>query len=65
MVAMQPDRGGINPDAVVTVFGGTGFLGRRIVNRLLAKGFTVRAASRHPERAGRDATTGGRAAEAI
>jgi uncharacterized protein YbjT (DUF2867 family) len=50
---------------VVTVFGGTGFLGRRIVNGSLAKGFAVRVASRHPKRAGRDPTTGGRAAEAI
>lgn len=35
---------------LVTVFGGTGFLGRRIVRHLLARGFEVRAASRHPER---------------
>lgn len=34
-----------------TVFGGTGFLGRRIVRRLLERGERVRAASRHPERA--------------
>jgi uncharacterized protein YbjT (DUF2867 family) len=34
---------------VVTVFGGTGFLGRRIVSHLRAKGFTVRVASRHPK----------------
>jgi NADH dehydrogenase len=34
----------------VTVFGGTGFLGRRIVSHLRAAGFDVRAASRHPER---------------
>jgi uncharacterized protein YbjT (DUF2867 family) len=39
-----------SPERIVTVFGGTGFLGRRIVARLLKKGFTVRAASRHPER---------------
>lgn len=31
----------------VTVFGGTGFLGRRIVAQLAAAGATVRAASRH------------------
>lgn len=37
--------------ASVTVFGGTGFLGRRIVARLLARGFCVRSVSRHPERA--------------
>ncbi|MGB3643394.1 MAG: complex I NDUFA9 subunit family protein [Mesorhizobium sp.] len=34
---------------VVTVFGGTGFVGRRIVKHLLAKGFNVRAVSRHPQ----------------
>jgi uncharacterized protein YbjT (DUF2867 family) len=34
----------------VVVFGGTGFLGRRIVRRLLGHGFAVRVASRHPER---------------
>ena len=34
----------------VTVFGGTGFLGRRIVRRLRDRGFPVRIASRHPDR---------------
>jgi uncharacterized protein YbjT (DUF2867 family) len=34
---------------VVTVFGGTGFLGRRIVGHLRAKGYAVRVASRHPK----------------
>lgn len=33
---------------IVTVFGGTGFLGRRIVRHLHDKGFSVRIASRHP-----------------
>jgi NADH dehydrogenase len=33
----------------VTVFGGTGFLGRRIVRRLCYRGFHVRIASRHPD----------------
>lgn len=33
----------------VTVFGGTGFLGRRIVRHLRDRGFAVRVASRHPE----------------
>jgi uncharacterized protein YbjT (DUF2867 family) len=33
---------------IVTVFGGTGFLGRRIVGHLVAAGFAVRSASRHP-----------------
>src|SRR4029077_14730240 len=36
---------------LVTVFGGTGFLGRRIVQHLLKHKFEVRAVSRHPERA--------------
>ena len=35
---------------VVTVFGGTGFLGRRIVRHLRNREFSVRIASRHPER---------------
>jgi uncharacterized protein YbjT (DUF2867 family) len=34
----------------VTVFGGTGFLGRRIVRRLQDADFAVRIASRHPDR---------------
>lgn len=34
----------------VSVFGGTGFLGRRIVDALLARGLTVRVAARRPER---------------
>jgi uncharacterized protein YbjT (DUF2867 family) len=47
---MDPDD--LSTKRIVTVFGGTGFLGRRIVNRLLERGFTVRAASRHPARVG-------------
>ena len=38
---------------IVTVFGATGFLGRRIVWRLHRRGCFVRIASRHPDR-GRD-----------
>ena len=38
---------------IVTVFGATGFLGRRIVWRLHRLGCFVRIASRHPDR-GRD-----------
>jgi uncharacterized protein YbjT (DUF2867 family) len=37
-------------DRTVTVFGGTGFLGRRIVRHLRCHGFPVRIASRHPDR---------------
>src|SRR5262245_31427793 len=36
-------------DRIVTVFGGTGFLGRHVVRRLRANGFAVRVASRHPD----------------
>ena len=35
----------------VSVFGGTGFLGRRLVKRLAAEGTTVRVAVRHADRA--------------
>jgi uncharacterized protein YbjT (DUF2867 family) len=38
---------------IVTVFGGTGFLGRRIVQLLRKRGFCIRIASRHPERSQR------------
>src|SRR6478672_2381148 len=34
----------------VTVFGGTGFVGRRIARHLRGSGATVRIASRHPKR---------------
>jgi uncharacterized protein YbjT (DUF2867 family) len=38
-------------NGLICVFGGTGFLGRRVVRRLRDHGHTVRIASRHPERA--------------
>src|SRR5437764_2112068 len=52
---LRSRRAGRNPRKVtgqrtIAVFGGTGFLGRRIVQRLLDHGFSVRIASRHPER---------------
>jgi NADH dehydrogenase len=34
---------------VVTVLGGTGFLGRRAVRHLRDKGLSVRVGSRHPK----------------
>jgi uncharacterized protein YbjT (DUF2867 family) len=37
-------------DRTVTVFGGTGFLGRHVVRHLRKEGFSVRIASRHPDR---------------
>ena len=33
----------------ITVFGGTGFLGRRLAQRLAAEGMSVRVAVRHPD----------------
>src|SRR5215471_17853275 len=39
-------------ERIVTVFGGTGFLGRRIVHRLSDQGFDIRIASRHGQKAG-------------
>jgi uncharacterized protein YbjT (DUF2867 family) len=36
---------------MVVVFGGAGFLGRRLVHRLTAEGMAVRVAVRHPDRA--------------
>ncbi len=39
------------PDALVTVVGGSGFLGRYIVQRLAEAGLRVRVAVRHPEAA--------------
>lgn len=32
----------------ITVFGGTGFLGRRIVEYVLRRGFSVHIATRYP-----------------
>src|SRR6516165_502237 len=37
-------------DRTVAVFGGTGFLGRRVVRHLRKHGFSVRIASKHPDR---------------
>jgi uncharacterized protein YbjT (DUF2867 family) len=37
-------------ERTITVFGGTGFLGRRVVRHLRGHGFSVRIASRHPDR---------------
>jgi uncharacterized protein YbjT (DUF2867 family) len=53
------------PERIVTVFGGTGFLGRRIVAWLLGKDLTVRAASRHPERVAALFSSSARAPDAV
>jgi uncharacterized protein YbjT (DUF2867 family) len=49
-MAATPEHGPGEVQRLVTVFGGTGFLGRRVVRHLLDHGFAVRVASRHPER---------------
>jgi uncharacterized protein YbjT (DUF2867 family) len=41
----------MDTESIVTVFGGTGFLGRRIVNNLRGRGFVVRVAARHSRQA--------------
>ena len=43
----------VTNERTVAVFGGTGFLGRRVVRHLRKRGFSVRIASRHPDRGGR------------
>jgi uncharacterized protein YbjT (DUF2867 family) len=48
--AAGPAGSAFQHQRLVTVFGGTGFLGRRIVRHLLRRGFGVRVAARHPER---------------
>jgi uncharacterized protein YbjT (DUF2867 family) len=40
----------VSNERTVSVFGGTGFLGRRVVRHLRKQGFSVRIASRHPNR---------------
>src|SRR6202790_4963937 len=41
-----------NQDTLVTVFGGSGFLGRNVVRALAKRGFRIRVAVRRPELAG-------------
>jgi uncharacterized protein YbjT (DUF2867 family) len=38
----------LNTRRVATVFGGAGFIGRYVVQRLAARGFVVRVAGRNP-----------------
>jgi uncharacterized protein YbjT (DUF2867 family) len=41
----------VNVDRLVTVFGGSGFVGRHVVRALARRGWRVRVATRRPERA--------------
>jgi uncharacterized protein YbjT (DUF2867 family) len=49
--SIAPDHWIDRAMSCVTVFGGTGFLGRRVVHLLRESGVTVRIASRHPGQA--------------
>jgi NADH dehydrogenase len=57
-MAARYEAGMIDPasrlanDALVTIFGGSGFLGRYIVQKLAERGNRIRVVVRHPERAG-------------
>jgi NADH dehydrogenase len=55
----------MNRESPVVVFGGTGFLGSAIVGRLTARGYRVRVATRHPERAAGPAAPAAGAIEPI
>jgi uncharacterized protein YbjT (DUF2867 family) len=48
--AANTENGASGRGRIVTVLGGTGFLGHRVARHLLDRGFRVRAAARHPER---------------
>ena len=52
--SIAPDHWIDRAMSCVTVFGGTGFLGRRVVHHLRESGATVRIASRHPGQADGD-----------
>jgi hypothetical protein len=49
--SVAPDHWIVRAMSCVTVFGETGFLGSRVVQKLCESGGTVRIASRHPGRA--------------
>src|SRR6266550_6950379 len=48
----EPGMTAIATDTLVTVFGGSGFLGRHVVRALAKRGYRVRVAVRRPELAG-------------
>ena len=48
----QPDITQANVDTLITVYGGSGFLGRHVVRALCKRGYRIRVAVRRPELAG-------------
>ncbi|NLS07177.1 complex I NDUFA9 subunit family protein [Rhizobium sp. P32RR-XVIII] len=61
----QSGRNDLAGENTVTVFGGTGFLGRRIVSRLLDKAVDVRPVSRHPHNYKSDNASGKKPSQQI
>src|SRR5262252_9230048 len=51
-LAQEADLMASNQDTLVTVFGGSGFLGRNVVRALSKRDYRVRVAVRRPELAG-------------
>jgi NADH dehydrogenase len=50
--ASQPDITQANVDTLITVYGGSGFLGRHAIRALCKRGYRIRVAVRRPELAG-------------
>jgi uncharacterized protein YbjT (DUF2867 family) len=48
-----------NADALITIFGGSGFLGQEVVRALAERGYRLRIAVRHPYRTGHPQPPGG------
>jgi uncharacterized protein YbjT (DUF2867 family) len=48
----QPDITQANVDKLITVYGGSGFLGRHVIRALAKRGYRIRVAVRRPELAG-------------
>src|SRR6187402_2866029 len=49
---IQPDITQANVDKLITVYGGSGFLGRSVVRALCKRDYRIRVAVRRPELAG-------------
>ena len=48
----QPDITQANVDTLITVYGGSGFLGRHVIRALCKRGYRIRVAVRRPDLAG-------------